>query len=134
MRSAEWPTVEFKRRSDVRICGALRLAGMFCCFASVFSWGQAMSSAYSSIPQDPGYLLYFHDADNAPNLADRWGYHDGWMDGRRSRNLGVTDVVLEEQPKYAAPPEHDRPAGLTRTQYIREYRAAYLHGYAQGTR
>jgi hypothetical protein len=97
-------------------------------------WGQsrAYSGSYAPLP-DPGYGLYYQDSAGAPNLASRWGYNDGWEDGRRDRNHGDTAQV-QEKDRYTIPPDHGVHPGMTRDQYIRIYRQAYTHGYEHGSR
>jgi hypothetical protein len=119
----------------VRARTGLCIVFCFCSIAGAAARGQEERPLLSNIPtRDPGYVLFFHDADNAPNIAYRWGYHEGWLDGRKARDLGVMDVASDQQPKYMTPPEHERPAGVTRMQYMRDYRNAYQRGYIQGTR
>jgi hypothetical protein len=66
-------------------------------------------------------------------VADRWGYHDGWEDGRHDRNHGDT-FQPQDKDRYTMPPEHGGHIGITRDQYIKEYRGAYVHGYEHGSR
>jgi hypothetical protein len=96
--------------------------------------GQAAAGAgtYVPLPQ-PGYGLYYQDSAGAPNVASRWGYNDGWEDGRHDRNHGETAKV-EEKERFTMPPEHGVHAGMTRDQYIKVYRQAYMHGYEHGSR
>jgi hypothetical protein len=95
---------------------------------------QTLAGAGSYVPlPDPGYGLYFQDSAGAPNVASRWGYNDGWEDGRHDRNHGDT-VKIEEKERYTMPPEHGVHPGMTRDQYIKVYRQAYLHGYEHGSR
>jgi hypothetical protein len=93
--------------------------------------GQAVAG-YLPLPQ-PGYGLFYQDSAGAPNVASRWGYNDGWEDGRRDRNHGETAKV-EEKERYMMPPEHGVHAGMTRNQYVTVYRQAYMHGYEHGAR
>jgi hypothetical protein len=93
---------------------------------------QSMASAGSFVPPpDPGYGLYFQDSAGAPNVASRWGYNDGWEDGRHDRNHGET-AQAQEKDRYTIPPDHG--SRVPRDQYIRMYRQAYLHGYEHGSR
>ena len=97
--------------------------------------GQSTANAGSFVPApDPGYGLYYQDSAGAPNVASRWGYNDGWEDGRHDRNHGGTAQEVEEKDRYTIPPDHGSHAGVTRDQYIRVYRQAYLHGYEHGSR
>ena len=84
-------------------------------------------------PPDPGYGLYYHDAQGAPNAATRWGYHDGWTDGRHDRNHGDA-LRAQEKNHYLTPPDHGAHSGMMRDQYVKGYRDAYLHGYEHGSR
>jgi hypothetical protein len=112
--------------SSLIFAGALLLT----CGAS----GQSKANAgtYVPLPQ-PGYGLYYQDSAGAPNVASRWGYNDGWEDGRHDRNHGETAQV-EEKDKFMTPPEHGVHPGMTRDQYIRMYRQAYTRGYEHGSR
>ncbi len=95
----------------------------------------ANGSEYLPLP-DPGYGLYYHDADQSPNPATRWGYHDGWMDGRRDRNHGEPAVGddIRQKEKYLNPPIHGSSSTSGREQFNSLYRAAYTHGYDHGSR
>lgn len=106
-------------------CGAL----LVCLHAPAAQSG----SATENVPSDPGYGLYYHDAEAAPNLATRWGYHDGWEDGRHDRNHG-DELRPEDKPHYMTPPEHGAHFGVTREQYNQSYRTAYSRGYQHGSR
>ena len=110
--------------------------GIFALLAIPLSSIKAQSRAASAplVPlPDPGYSLYYHDQAGAPNVAARWGYHDGWQDGRHDRNHGDSYKVIDKE-RYAMPPEHGGHPGMTRDQYERVYRAAYTHGYEHGSR
>jgi hypothetical protein len=96
--------------------------------------GQTLANAGSYVPlPQPGYGLYYQDSAGAPNVASRWGYNDGWEDGRHDRNHGET-VKVQEKDRYTMPPDHGAHTGVTRDQYVKGYRAAYLHGYEHGSR
>lgn len=94
---------------------------------------QAAEAPYPP-PPDPGYGLYFHDSQLNPNLAARWGYNDGWEDGRRDRNHGETVDDPTTKSRYTTPPEHSGHPGMTRETFIKQFRAAYLRGYKHGSR
>jgi hypothetical protein len=98
--------------------------------ASLTGQGKRLPSGYVPLP-DPGYGLYFHDGDDQPNLATRWGYHDGWEDGRRDRNSGET-AEAKDKPHFTRPPNHDPEGRLSRDQYQTLYRQAYRRGYEHG--
>lgn len=81
----------------------------------------------------PGYELYYHD-DQAPNaFATRWGYYDGWTDGRHDRGLGRPNDA-NDQDHYKLAPDHGQHPGLSRDKYKNLYRTAYLRGYQQGSK
>jgi hypothetical protein len=93
---------------------------------------QSPANAGSFVPPpDPGYGLYYQDSAGAPNVASRWGYNDGWEDGRHDRNHGETAQV-DEKDRYTIPPDHG--SRVPRDQYIRVYRQAYRQGYEHGSR
>jgi hypothetical protein len=115
---------------NVRWNTAVVCGGLVLCVHAV---GAQSQSATGTVPSDPGYGIYYHDAEAAPNLATRWGYHDGWEDGRQDRNHG--DVLRpEDKPHYMTPPEHGAHFGVTRQQYNQAYRSAYSRGYEHGSR
>ena len=87
---------------------------------------------YVPLP-DPGYGLYYYDTATSPNPATRWGYHDGWEDGRRDRNHGDVSTA-EKKGQFTEPPQHNGHPGMTLDQYQRLYRMAYRHGYEHGSR
>jgi hypothetical protein len=107
------------------VCGALLL--------SVHGLAAQSGSASETVPSDPGYGLYYHDAEAAPNLATRWGYHDGWEDGRHDRDHGDT-LAPQDKPHYITPTEHGTHFAMTREQYKQAYRTAYARGYQHGSR
>jgi hypothetical protein len=82
---------------------------------------------------DPGYELYYHDSEASANAATRWGYHDGWEDGRHDRNRGEI-AKASTKDHYASAPNHGLHAGMERETYKRLYREAYVRGYERGSR
>lgn len=84
-------------------------------------------------PPDPGYGLYYHGDHGLIEQAIRWGYHEGWKQGREDRDRGH-----EADPKgsenYRRAPEHRNNPGLSREQYRRVYRNAFVRGYEHGYR
>ncbi len=107
---------------------------VFACLLHIpFAHAQTSDPANFVPLPDPGYGLYYHDAEGAPNAATRWGYHDGWIEGRHDRNHGEI-ASAQGKGSYATPPEHGGYAGMTRDQYEKLYRMAYLHGYEHGSR
>lgn len=95
--------------------------------------GQSKPAAGPFVPPpDPGYTLYYHDTGE-PNVGARWGYHDGWTDGRHDRSRGE-DAMAQDKEQYKMPPEHGGHPGITREAYMRIYREAYQKGYQHGSR
>lgn len=84
-------------------------------------------------PPDPGYHLYFHDDDGPFEKPERWGYHDGWLQGRLDRSEGhqrnPTTDASEDRRQL-----HGTSGSLVGEQYRRVYRSAYLRGYEHGYR
>ena len=95
--------------------------------------GQSGSAGEPLPPQDAGYGLYYHDSQAAPNLATRWGYHDGWEDGRHDRNHGDS-LPPQNKPHYVTPIDRGAHSGMTRDQYTQAYRVVYVRGYEHGSR
>jgi hypothetical protein len=81
----------------------------------------------------PGYQLYYHGDQGSNVFATRWGYYDGWTDGRHDRGLGRT-IEPTEQDRYKLAPDHGQHPELSRDKYKNLYRTAYLHGYEQGSK
>ena len=74
--------------------------------AAAYMAGAQSGISTEKIPlPDPGYGLYYHDAAGVPNVAARWGYHDGWTDGRHDRNHGDADQA-QQKDHYLKPPDH----------------------------
>ncbi len=84
-------------------------------------------------PPDPGFHLYFHDDDGALVKPERWGYHDGWLQGRLDRTEGHQGDP-KQQPAYTKGIRHGSYGDLLAEQYLRVYRSAYLRGYEHGYR
>jgi hypothetical protein len=84
-------------------------------------------------PPDPGYGLYFHQSDGALEKPERWGYHDGWMQGRLDRSEGH-EQSAKQQAAYTKGLRHGTSGTLPEEQYLRVYRSAYLRGYEHGYR
>jgi hypothetical protein len=102
-----------------------------CCICVI---AQSSTSGHEPLPMpDPGYGLYYHDSQEAPAYATRWGYHDGWTEGRHDRNHGDT-LTAQEKDHFQMPPEHGAHEGMTREQYVKQYREAYARGYQHGSR
>lgn len=92
-----------------------------------------IGTAMTGLPERaPGYELYYH-TDKAPNaFATRWGYLDGWRDGKHDSELG-RPLVPTEQDRYKLAPDHGMHPDISRVTYKNIYRTAYLHGYEQGS-
>ena len=111
-----------------------------CILATIMGWvllasvtiAQTSSPGYVPLP-DPGYGLYFHDSEGAPNVATRWGYHDGWEDGRHDRDQGQV-ASAETKPRFLSPVDRGGHPGSPLEAYQRLYRQAYVHGYSHGSR
>jgi hypothetical protein len=84
-------------------------------------------------PPDPGYRLYFHDDDSPLVKPERWGYHDGWLQGRLDRSEGQQHDPKTEAD-YIKGQLHGTSGALLESQYLRVYRSAYLRGYEHGYR
>jgi hypothetical protein len=104
----------------------LGIAGVLLMTGSAFAqYGQ-----YEQLPRDPGYNAYYHDAEDAPNYAAHWGYHDGLADGQHDRETGHSfrpthDSAYKHAPEYGRPP-------INRDEYKNLYREAYVRGYERG--
>ena len=112
---------------------ALLAAGLLCWLRPQ---GQSVASAGSFVPPPhPGYGLHYQDSAGAPNVASRWGYDDGWEDGRWRSQPRRARPRLKEKDRYTMPPNNGSPrAGMTRDQYIKVYRQAYIHCDEHGSR
>ncbi len=84
-------------------------------------------------PPDPGYHLYFHGNDGPLEKPERWGYHDGWLQGRLDRAEGHQRDPKEEE-SYIKGQLHGTSGAILEGQYLRVYRNAYLRGYEHGYR
>jgi hypothetical protein len=81
----------------------------------------------------PGYELYYHDDSGPAAFANRWGYFDGWTEGRHDRQLGIS-IDPKELDRYKLAPDHGMHPGLDRERYKSLYRTAYLRGYERGSK
>jgi hypothetical protein len=115
------------RRNMALVCGWAMLTHVPGTCAQILPASEAVPQ------QDPGYGLYYHDPQAAPNVATRWGYHDGWEDGRRDRNHG-DDLRPQDKAHYLTPIDRGTHFGMTRDRYAQAYRVAYLRGYEHGSR
>jgi hypothetical protein len=81
----------------------------------------------------PGYELYYRSEDHNLAFATRWGYYDGWRDGKHDSELGISKPPTE-QDRYKLVPDHGMHPGIPRPEYKTAYRVAYLHGYDYGAK
>jgi hypothetical protein len=81
----------------------------------------------------PGYELYYRNEDQNIAFATRWGYYDGWRDGKHDAELSLSKPPIE-QDRYKLVPDHGLHPGIPRTTYKSVYRTAYLHGYDYGAK
>ncbi len=86
---------------------------------------------YDLPPADPGYDTYYHDGAATADRARHWGYHDGFVDGRRDREHGHSFRPTQDD-HYKDAPDHGDHHGMSRQQYKDLYRDAYVHGYERG--
>ena len=89
---------------------------------------QPETPAYGLPARAPGYELYYRNEDRSVAFATRWGYFDGWRDGKHDSELGLTKLPTD-QDRYKLVPDHGLHPGIPRTQYKTAYRTAYLHGF-----
>ncbi|HTA78087.1 MAG TPA: hypothetical protein VK720_01010 [Terracidiphilus sp.] len=122
----------YRPTTILRSIGPIFGVALLICASAAIAQSDGASSALVP-PPDPGYGLYFHDSAAAPEFASRWGYHDGWTEGRHDRNHG-DQLSAQEKEHYETPPDHGPHPGMTHEQYVRQYRAAYVHGYEHGSR
>lgn len=90
--------------------------------------GQPATPAFALPARAPGYELYYSKEDRSIAFATRWGYFDGWRDGKHDSELGITKLPTD-QDRYKLVPDHGLHPGIPRTEYKTAYRSAYLHGY-----
>ena len=81
----------------------------------------------------PGYELYYRNEDQNMAFATRWGYYDGWRDGKHDSQLSLSKPPTE-QDRYKLVPDHGLHPDIPRTAYKTAYRTAYLHGYDYGAK
>ena len=81
----------------------------------------------------PGYDHYYHQEQPASAFAMRWGYRDGYEDGRRDQTLGKATPAAE-QDRYKVVPDHGTHPDIPRAKYKTLYRQAYLSGYEYATK
>jgi hypothetical protein len=81
----------------------------------------------------PGYELYYRNEAQNMAFATRWGYYDGWRDGKHDSELSLSKPPTE-QDRYKLVPDHGLHPDISRTAYKTAYRTAYLHGYDYGAK
>ena len=81
----------------------------------------------------PGYDHYYHSEQPSTAFATRWGYSDGYEDGKRDRNFG-NNKAAEDQDRYKMVPDHGLHPDIPRARYKTLYRSAYLNGYNYGSK
>jgi len=81
----------------------------------------------------PGYEHYYSSEEPSTAFATRWGYFDGYQDGKRDREFDKP-AAPTEQDRYKTVPDHGLHPNLPRLQYKSLYRSAYLNGYAYGSK
>lgn len=96
---------------------------------------QAQSSAFPvGLPfRAPGYEHYYHTEQLSSAFATRWGYFDGYRDGKHDRELGKTTNPMDHD-RFKLVPDHGTHPDIPRAQYKTIYREAYLHGYEYGSK
>jgi hypothetical protein len=90
--------------------------------------GQQQKPTFGLPARAPGYELYYSREDGNVAFATRWGYFDGWRDGKHDSELGISKPPVD-QDRYKLVPDHGLHPGIPRTEYKTAYRTAYLHGY-----
>jgi len=95
--------------------------------------GQQQAPPVGLPARAPGYELYYRNEDQNIAFATRWGYYDGWRDGKHDTELSLSKPPTE-QDRYKLVPDHGLHPGIPRTAYKTAYRTAYLHGYDYGSK
>lgn len=90
--------------------------------------GQEETPTFGLPARAPGYELYYRNEDRTLAFATRWGYFDGWRDGKHDSELAISKLPTD-QDRYKLVPDHGLHPGIPRTEYKTAYRTAYLHGY-----
>lgn len=96
---------------------------------------EAQSTAFPvGLPaRAPGYEHYYRSEQASSVFATRWGYFDGYQDGKHDRELGRTPSPME-QDRIKVVPDHGVHPEIPRAMYKTIYREAYLHGYEYGSK
>jgi len=95
--------------------------------------GQEETPTFGLPARAPGYELYYRNEDRTLAFATRWGYFDGWRDGKHDSELAISKLPTD-QDRYKLVPDHGLHPGIPRTEYKTAYRTAYLHGYDHATK
>ena len=80
----------------------------------------------------PGYEHFYQSEQASTAFATRWGYFDGYQDGKRDRELGKSPAPMD-QDRYKLVPDHGYHPNLSRATYKTIYQQAYLRGYGYGS-
>ena len=104
----------------------------------VFVIAAAAGAQQTSMPvglpaRAPGYERYYSSEQPSAAFATRWGYFDGYQDGKRDRVLGKPPAP-EEHDRYKLVPDHGVHPDLPRAKYKTLYREAYMHGFEYGSK
>jgi hypothetical protein len=104
-------------------------------FVTLLLFGQ-MNYAQSAFPvglpaRAPGYEHYYTSEQASSVFATRWGYFDGYQDGKHDREFGKNPAPMD-QDRFKLVPDHGTHPEITRAKYKSLYREAYLHGYDYG--
>jgi hypothetical protein len=81
----------------------------------------------------PGYEHYYRSEQASTVFATRWGYFDGYQDGKHDRELGK-DPAPMDQDRFKLVPDHGTHPEIPRATYKNLYRQAYLQGYGYGSK
>ena len=109
------------------------VAAALCSLSLTAALAQATQSREYLPPTDPGYGLYYNGSQGRLDRPLRWGYHEGWKQGRKNRDLGrAADPKASDN--YQRPPAHGDDPSFSVEQYQRIYRNAFLQGYEHGYR
>jgi len=112
----------------------LRLPGVILFGALTYPALLAQSTAFPvGLPaRAPGYEHFYQSEQGNTVFATRWGYFDGYQDGKRDRELGKSPAPTE-QDRYKLVPDHGYHPDMPRATYKTIYRQAYLRGYGYGS-
>lgn len=105
---------------------------------AAFVLATTATAQQSSMPvglpaRPPGYEHYFRSEQPSTAFATRWGYFDGYQDGKHDRLVGKPPAP-SEQDRYKLVPDHGIHPDLPRAKYKVLYREAYMFGYQYGSK